>query len=241
MLALLTGAATKAGEYDLAYTHSQQLFPLSSKRHIETDVAWRALLDLGNQSDYADTSNRMTLLGQAVELCPAEELPGVLGVWRKVEEGQMKLSEAAKRRRIAGIRTTSTAHKGPTSPSSVTSTNPEERVLGSRTAARAARLAMGFAGNRLNLRGIAPSPLLASPAGSITGGTSPRVGQQEDVVGRRSNESDRPTFGAMFEGAGVKAGTAEAERVRQQARKALVRGVGWLLGADDREVEQGGQ
>ncbi len=121
-------------------------------------------------------------------------------------------------------------------------------MLGSRRAARAARFAMDFAGDRLWLgSGISPRPSSAgfSPRSPI--GKSPQipssarsdVGSAADTGGRRSNESDRPSFGALLEnhGIGVGQGSAEAERVRLQARKALVRGVGWLLGADESEID----
>jgi len=239
ILAALCSSAIREGEYEIAWTHSQEMFSISSRRKIETDVTWRALVQLGGHGDFTDNAQKMTVLGQALELCPAENVPEILLIWRKAEEGQMKLSAAAKRRRIAGIKQSNKTPFSPVSPSSTKAQ--EERVLGSRTAARAARLAMGFAGERLNFRGspILPSPIGASgtatPISAAGTGQSPKIGFGQDE-GRKSSESDRPSFGSMFEGAGVKAGTAEAERVRQQARKALVRGVGWLLGADEREV-----
>lgn len=240
ILAAISGSAIRGADYEVAWTHSQEMFTISSRRRTETNVTWRALVELGSQSDFADIPKKMAVLGQALELCPAENVPEILLIWRKVEEGQMKLSEAAKRRRIAGIKQkTSKASLSPISPTSGKAQ--EERVLGSRTAAKAARMAMGFAGERLNFRGspILPSSLGASgtttPISASGAGVSPKIGFAQEE-GRKSGESDRPSFGSMFEGAGVKAGTAEAERVRQQARKALVRGVGWLLGADEREV-----
>jgi len=235
--ALMTESAIRNGDFDVAYTHSQDMFSLVTKRKPGSsiiDIVWQALVHLGEQADFPEISKKSTVLGQALELCPPAEIPSIMSTWRTVEDGQIKLTEAAKRRRLAGIRQPNhhSAVASPTSPSRVT----EERVLGSRTAARAARLAMGFAGDRLNFRGIASSPLLSSPTPSQDG-FGQKVAQEDQP--RRSGESDRPAFGAMFDGAGVKAGTAEAERVRQQARKALVRGVGWLLGADEREISEG--
>ena len=237
ILAVLCSSAIREGDYDIAWTHSQEMFTVSSRRKTGMEVTWRALVELGRQGDFADIPKKMAVLGQALEMCPAENVPEILVIWRKVEEGQMKLSEAAKRRRVAGIKQQTKAPSSPVSPSSVKTQ--EARVLGSRTAARAAKLAMGFAGERLNFRGspILPSSVGASgtstPVSAVSFNSRVGFGQEE---GRKSGESDRPSFGAMFEGAGVKAGTAEAERVRQQARKALVRGVGWLLGSDEREV-----
>jgi len=234
--ALLTESAIRNDDFDLAYTHSQDMFGLVNKQRsgeASIDLVWRALAHLGEQADFPEISKKLVVLGQALELCPPAEIPSIMLTWRSVEDGQIKLTEAAKRRRVAGIRHPHhhTAASSATSPSRTA----EERVLGSRTAARAARLAMGFAGDRLNFRGIASNPLLNSPTPSQDG-FGQKIAHEDQP--RRSGESDRPAFGAMFDGAGVKAGTAEAERVRQQARKALVRGVGWLLGADEREIAE---
>ena len=232
VLSMLSSSAIRDDEFDLASTHCENMFKLSTKHGIEKDVVYRALVSLGEQSEYADIERRMTVLGQALELAPADRIPAILQVWRVVEDGQAKLSGAAKRRRIAGISDPS-ASLPSLAPTSISSSigslgaSTEERVLGSRTAARAARLAMGFAGNTLNLRGIASNAMTPS---SMT----PSVRSEDGTT--RSSDGEKSSFGAIFDGAGVKPGTAEAERVRQQARKALVRGVGWLLGADEDEI-----
>ena len=215
ILALLCQSATRDGDYDAAYGLCQDMFRMAQQD--KDDIIWEPFVQLGMRVEFAEVDKRMTLLGQVLEICPPGEMPKILQDWRRVENGQVRLAEAAKRRRTTGIRSArrNTPH----------AIEAEERVLGSRTAARAAKLAMGFAGSKLNIRS---SPLLAS---------SPTMSSSHgEPADRRSNESDRPSFGAIFDGTGVKAGTAEAERVRQQARKVLVRGVGWLLGADEHDI-----
>ena len=286
---MLAGSAIRMGDYDSARDHCQGSVELatesslsfttkSTKRaNLDKDkkkgkmqnVVWERCLELGSQSEYADVEKKMRLLGQAVELCPAESVPRILSVWRVVEESQMKLCQATKRRRVAGIQSAVSSEGGPSPTGSGyqgrggggggggdVGSKEEERVLGSRTAARAARLAMGFANNRFNLH---LSPLVGNEIGSPHLASSPLVPPSTTSEGemytrdakdtrggergsgewtRNSGESDRPSFGAMFDGAGgAGAGTVEAERVRRQARKALVRGVGWLLGADEGEIE----
>ena len=246
VLGMLVESAVKAGDYDAGYAHCQEMVTSSKKRFKSTraeseaifssDVVWKSCLLVGSQSDYFSIDNRMNLLGRAIEACPAEEIPRILGVWRKVEDGQMKLDEAAKRRRLHGIRSANPPSRPGSSMASPAVG--EERVLGSRTAARAARLAMDFAAPRLRSAGISPqlpsglgfsgrSPTLTSPALSSTDGA------------RRSTDSDRPSIGSILDNSGLAQGAAEAERVRQQARRALVRGVGWLLGADESEIDGG--
>ena len=260
VLGMLVESAVKAGEGEIAWTHCQEMLSLSKRRTkidrngepVPSDkahpqeVVWRICLLVGSQEDSADVEMKMDALGQAVERCPAEEIPRILEVWRKVESGRMKLDEAAKRRRIAGIKsaisdaklaTRSTAGSSVTSP-----VVGEEKMLGSRTAARAARLAMDFAGNRLRGTGTGGgiSPHLPSGRGLGFSPRTPASAASSDAgtESRRSGESERPNIGAMFDGSGLGMGqgAVEAERVRQQARRALVRGVGWLLGADEDEM-----
>lgn len=227
VLAMLADAAVQAMEFERAFEHCQAMVALAKSRartksdedRVE-EVCWKTCLELGHQSEYAEVGNKMTLLGWAIELCPSERIPDILAVWRKVEDGQIRLGEAAKRRRLAGINQPSTSNRTSGSiPSSPRMPEAEERVLGSRTAARAARLAMGL-GDRFSLRQIATSPLLGSEDER----------DEEGSEKRRSGESYRP-IAAMFDAA-----TAERDRVRIQARRAVLKGVGWLLGADEKEI-----
>ena len=227
---MLADAAVQATDFERAFEQCQTMMDLAktkAKRGEDRvkEVCWKTCLELGHQSEYADVGNKMTVLGWAVELCPPDRLPDILLVWRKVEDGQIRLGEAAKRRRLAGINQPSTLRSpnpaGDSRPSSRAQLREEEeRVLGSRTAARAARLAKEF-GERFNLRQLGPS---ASP---LLGSEDER--DDEGSERKRSSESERPIT-AMFDAA------AEGERVRVQARRAIVKGVGWLLGADEKEL-----
>ncbi len=222
VLAMLADAAVQATDFEWAFEHCQAMVLLTksqakSKGAGEDKVCWKTCLELGHQSEYADVGNKMTLLGWAIELCPPESIPDILGVWRKVEDGQIRLGEAAKRRRLTGIdQARSPGQLGPFVPESPR--EGEERVLGSRTAARAARLAKDF-GERFNIRQLAPTPLVVSEDERFDEGSERR----------RSGESDRP-IAAKFDAA------AEGERVRNQARRAVLKGVGWLLGAEEKEL-----
>lgn len=302
ILSMLADAASSAEEWEIATTHSEAMISLlktHSKRRDPADLAkmrettYQTVFALGSNPDFPDIPHRMTLLGQALEYCCPEKIPAILDVWRKVEEGQMKLSEAAKRRRLAGIAGPTTQAKHlttssvPTSPASPSTGGREERVLGSRTAARAAKMALDLR-ERFNIRSYAP-PLSArfrdrsierpasrqgvsgnealsggsggtpgvSGVGSLgslgspgAGGTDEKqgvagtatAGLPENVLSRwTSRGSDRSEgstvkreFGDLLGGLGALSGAEE--RTRDQAKRALARGMGWLLGADEREV-----
>jgi hypothetical protein len=251
IIGMLADVAVTHSEYDLAYTHAQKLVDLVKHRHKKRspedeeamrDVAFKTCLELGRQEEWSEIDNRMLLLGRAVEFCPSDTIPSVLVTWRAVEAGSLKLSQAAKRRRLTGV-------KQPFKPAGTASTitspvvgSEEERVLGSRTAARAARMALGF-GERFRDQipfGAGISPKLPSLTSSReasrdrSGGRGGGAGEE-----RRSIDSDRGSLSGLGFGAGTGPGRrdqTDAERVSRHARRALVKGVGWLLGADEREL-----
>lgn len=242
ILGMLADAAVSHGEFDLAAGYTQRLIDLVKdrrrRRSKEEDeeirtVVWKTCMELGRQDEWSDIDSRVLLLGQATEYCPAETIPSVLAVWRNVEDGSLKLSQAAKRRRLAGIKDPTKVHPTTSVVTSPVVGSEEERVLGSRTAARAAKMALGF-GERFKDQipfrsGLSPHlPSLVSsrePSRDRGGGGS---------EGRRSLDSDRDSLSGLGFGA---ANPTDAERVSRHARKALVRGVGWLLGADERDAQ----
>lgn len=126
-----------------------------------TDV-WKTLAMLGRQTDL-DVAARARFLGRALESCPPEDIQALLVSWRRVEEGQLRLSDAASYRRKARI-------PEPPLPAQLSSTLSRFRS--------------------------------ASPARSDAGSTASSV-------------------------------HLDAQEIRQHARKALVKGVGWLLGANE--------
>lgn len=255
----------------------------SQMARLRQDV-WRTSLVIGSADDYSDIPRKMDLLGLAVELCPPDEVERVLTSWRRVEDGRIKLDTAAKRRRVEGIPggQDQRGHARGTSASSVNASawaspkydlhevippgTEEERVLGSRTAARAAKMAFDI-GGRLGSR-IPPIPLQlpnlprsASPstagyslsrtttrenAGSSSArSTSAERRDDGTLAGRVSGEYGRALDAiASLRGADGEhpdrdaqpLGMEDVERVRRGARRALRQGVGWLLGAEEGEM-----
>ncbi|WVQ83558.1 hypothetical protein IAT38_005699 [Cryptococcus sp. DSM 104549] len=205
---------------------------------------------LAAHPDFPSISTRMVFLSHALELCPPSAIPDILATFREVESGRMKLDGAAKRRRVEGI----AAPRLPSDPVAISQAHGqgvggEERVLGSRTAAKAAKLALDLGGRFSSLKPLnMPSPSLrsggriASPFGLPSAGAGSRSASRE-TQGRESeggyavgnDGEDGSGTKELFEGLGGD----EAERVRQGARRALVRGVGWLLGADESEITGG--
>jgi hypothetical protein len=238
---MLADAAVAHGEYDLAAGYTQRLIDLVKDRRQRRSpeeneelrtVVWKTCLELGRQDEWSDIDSRVLLLGRATEYCPAETIPSILALWRNVEDGSLKLSQAAKRRRLAGIKDPTRSHPTTSVATSPVVGSEEERVLGSRTAARAAKMALGF-GERFKDQ-IPFRSGLSPHLPSLTSSREPSRDRAGGSEGRRSLDSDRDSLSGL--GFGTRDAT-DAERVSRHARKALVRGVGWLLGADERDVQ----
>jgi len=241
ILGMLADAAITHGEYDLGAGYTQRLIDLvKDRRRRRTKeenedlhtVVWKTCLELGRQDEWSDIDSRVLLLGRATEYCPAETIPSILAVWRGVEEGSLKLSQAAKRRRLAGIRDPAKLHPTPSAATTPVVGSEEEQVLGSRTAARAAKMALGF-GERFKDQ-IPFRSGLSPHLPSLTSSREPSRDRAGGREGRTSLDSDRESLSGLGFGTG---NPTDAERVSRHARKALVRGVGWLLGADERDVQ----
>ncbi|TYJ54672.1 hypothetical protein B9479_004706 [Cryptococcus floricola] len=191
---------------------------------------------IASRPDFSDMPTKREFISIALELCPSEAIPSILETFRKVESGQAKLDQAAKRRRLEGIE----APKLP-SEASALGVSEEERVLGSRTAAKAAKLALDIGGRLTNRQLPSPSLLSAATLSSPFGSNALLRSSSRDSrvesdggsdagysVGTPGSTGTRELFDHL--------GREEAERVRKGARRALVRGVGWLLGADENEI-----
>ena len=268
VLGMLGEAAVGQDELDNAWTHCEALIGLvnQSKRSSRRtsgpqaagdgqmrQVCWKTCLKLGRRPE-VDIHRRMTLLGKSIELCPADQISDILSVWREAEEAYLAAGQEAKRRRLAG-KQPSVSPAQPHLPTLSVGEGEEERVLGSRTAARAARLAK-VALNPLSakiphLPGSSASPRLASEgfATVLSGSLFRSVSRDSDRHRDRSAVSSPllPQTGddshlSPALNAGDRLGVAafgeetDAERVSRHAKRAFTRGVGWLLGAEEGEV-----
>lgn len=255
-----------------------------------------AAMRVGGSSadEWADVERKLALLGRTAEICSSDLLLKVLDRWAEVEGGRIKLDEAAKRRRIEGVPvpTLKQAHADLQAPPSSAvnglfgslrsvaqhaihpeiQTGEEDRVLGSRRAARAARMAYGLGGmlgSQLPLaRSASPASAVAAASQTVAGAAN-MFGLRRGSGARGSSGSlrslrdshaggtgDRPAtptsananrtsgeYGRALDGLAMAGGRDEVglgledvERVRRGARRALVSGVGWLLGAEEGEI-----
>ncbi|BEI88003.1 uncharacterized protein CcaverHIS019_0107210 [Cutaneotrichosporon cavernicola] len=193
------------------------------------DVTYRACLALGS-SAYPDLGARLALIAQAIALAPADAVGTMLPLYHGLE---------AKIAADPSLLKPSSRPTSPALPSLPAFGTPTETMLGSRRAAQAARMAYGLGAslNLPSLRGMSVSPALGSAKS-----TKSIVSPIERSVSRNSRGSmDRPR--SSFESGRSQDRDASAlfdsvqdePSVRAGARRALVKGVGWLLGAEEGE------
>lgn len=84
-------AASHSSERMVETVHALQKhhegFPQSSIDDA-VEVCWHFCFQLGRQAEYRDLGQKLKLLGQALQLCPAGNAIDVLNVWRRVEAEQ---------------------------------------------------------------------------------------------------------------------------------------------------------
>ncbi|KDR85333.1 hypothetical protein GALMADRAFT_218426 [Galerina marginata CBS 339.88] len=221
ILAMIADTALQAEDFTRAYENSERMVQtvtairkagINEERIREaSEVCWIACFQLGRQQEFADLPKKMTLLGHALEFCPADKIHDVLTAWRKLESEDINSRQQKLQQRLHGETTNTVPRQLGTMPSNVASS------------LRA----------RLQDFHMPSPPLLSTPDAaalasrtfkSVTANFPFAVGhrgrsQHSDVdeVASLRSESSRRTDG---------------EDVSSQASRVLSKGIGWLIGAD---------
>ncbi|PPQ67048.1 hypothetical protein CVT25_005649 [Psilocybe cyanescens] len=224
VLAMLADTALQVEDFSRARENNERMVRTVMKLRHETslgtddervkeasEVCWIACYQLGRQQEYNDLPQKMTLLGYALQLCPADQINDVLTAWRKLEKENIQTREEKLQRRRTGD-TIMSPRKVDTVPGNVASSlrarlqdfhvpsppllsTPDAAALASRTFKSVAANFPFAVGHRAR-----------SQASDADERTSPR------------SESSRRTDG---------------EDVSSQASRAFSKGIGWLIGADE--------
>ncbi|KZO98321.1 hypothetical protein CALVIDRAFT_562243 [Calocera viscosa TUFC12733] len=172
-------------------------------------VCWQTCFQLGGQSEYHDLTRKMSLLSNALKLCPAENIADVLSAWRKVEaevesvpldKALLSLNESAK---------TSTSYSGD--------------ILRHALSNRPHNLLPNLGDIHL------PSSLVNQETAAMAARTFNRVAANFTFPGTRGR-----TGSVMSDDDSIRSGSPDLGR---QARSVFTRGVGWLIGADEEELK----
>ncbi|TFK30780.1 hypothetical protein FA15DRAFT_31165 [Coprinopsis marcescibilis] len=222
VLAMLAETALQAEDFARAYENTQQM--VTTVRELQTsqgdvmddfklreaiEVCWIACFQLGRQPEYSELENKMTLLGQSLDLCPADKIHDVLTAWRRLQKEDILAREE---RLSKGLN------------DGLQSARPLDPTGGFLPRTMASSL-------RARLHGLhMPSPpLLNTPdATALATRTFKSVASNFPFsIGHRAQSLASDDRGAHSEGS-----WRDAE-VSSQASRALSKGIGWLLGADD--------
>ncbi|TFY76821.1 hypothetical protein EWM64_g7190 [Hericium alpestre] len=230
-LAMITDTALQAEDFTRAYEVSETMISTvlglrSSVQGIDdpkvqdaSEVCWVACLQLGRQPAFEDVQKKMTLLGRALEFCPADKLIDVLNAWRRLqsEDLEERKERLAKRRSGPdGSRAKKAQSRAPKSPSS---------------------LAERFQSLHMPDLHMPSSPLVSTPDAAAIANTFSRVAANFPFsIGRpRSVASDGSGHERSRSGERAWVARPDPAEVSAQANRVFQKGIGWLLGADEDE------
>lgn len=231
---------------------TQMTTPVQAEEAIE--VCWRTCFQFGRQAEFGDLERKLTLIGQALVLCPPDMISDVLPSWRKLEEDR-----ARQPRRISSL---DLSHPSsiplPASPAlpSTSSIQQPTRVPQERKRDIAARTFGQFSSSLSSFRPLSAAASSvasrsSSPAGGFLRPSSPFLGDGGGGgggIGVGSSEASQTANSRNDQG--LRAGSSDTSRdvsslFSQEGsvpdpllmgRSALNRGVGWLLGASKDEM-----
>jgi neuroblastoma-amplified sequence len=228
-LAMIADTALQTEDFTRAFETSETMISTVShmcsspdipqtQLHDAKEVCWVSCFQLGRQTEFPDVSKKLRLLGHALEFCPPDRLPEILTAWRRLEkedidmrvEGEGGLSSKSTR---PGFSATSTRRR-------------QNHQPGVPVPSLASRLQ--------NIQ-LSASPLVMADGAAIAD-TFSRVASRFPFS--KSRPQTQPALSevdsqAHSRGDATVWPSLDREEVSAQASRALQRGIGWLIGADE--------
>ncbi|KAF8167770.1 secretory pathway protein Sec39-domain-containing protein [Crassisporium funariophilum] len=226
VLAMLADTALQAEDFIRAYENSERMVnTVSTLRNITplglgdprvgeaAEVCWIACFQLGRQPEFQDLPKKMTLLGNALELCPPEKIHDVLTAWRRLETEDIQVREENLHGHRSGTVTTTSAHKLNSAPMNVASS------------LRA----------RLQDFHVPSPPLLSTPdAAALASRTFKSVAANFPFSVGQRGRSHASDHDVDERGSFTSEGSRRTdEDVSSQASRVFSKGIGWLIGVED--------
>lgn len=235
-LAMITDTALQAEDFVQAFETSETMIDTVSQLCSSPDISqaelndakevcWVSCFQLGRQAEFPDVQKKLRLLGHALEFCPADRLHEILTAWRRLEkediaqriEGEGEEGLETARRHRHGFAAATAAHRRQT-----------------RSRQPGGALAPSLASRLQNIH--LPASNLVMADGAAIADTFSRVASKFPFSKSRpqahsaQSEGDSPGH-PRGEDAGWP--SLGREEVSAQASRALQRGIGWLIGADE--------
>ncbi|KAG2755536.1 hypothetical protein P692DRAFT_20793257 [Suillus brevipes Sb2] len=215
--AMVSDAALQAEDFTRAFITNQKMidavFKLRSaitssgsddqRLREASEVCWLSCFQLGRHPDFPNVEQKLTLMGRALELCPADKLNDILILWRRMEQEDLEV----RKERLAD-------HSPRPKPAATKPISSLQSRLN-------------------NLHVPTTPLLNAEDAAALAGRAFSRVASNFPfrVSGReRSGSREGQTRSGSQDESHRR---LDGEDVSQQASRVLQRGIGWLLGADD--------
>jgi len=231
-LAMIADTALQAEDFAQAFETSETMIDTVSHLCSSPDISqaelndakevcWVSCFQLGRQTEFPDVQKKLRLLGHALEFCPADRLPEILMAWRRLEKED--IAQRTKGGGKGGGGLSSRRHGF-----AVTSAQTRTRQPGAIAPSLASRLQ--------NIR-LPASPLVMADSAAIAD-TFSRVASKFPFSKSRPQVQAHPTQSegdseGQSHSEDVGWPSLDREEVSTQASRALQRGIGWLIGADD--------
>ncbi|KAH9064282.1 Sec39-domain-containing protein [Lactarius vividus] len=228
-LAMIADTALQAEDFAQAFETSEAMINTVSQLCLSPDVSeeqlrdakevcWVSCFQLGRQTEFPDVPKKLRLLGHALEFCPADRLPEILAAWRRLEKEDIAAQQQ---------------HTSDKDKDGVSSTRRHGRAAAS---VQYGQVVPTLASRLQNIH-LPTSPLVMADGAAIAD-TFSRVASKfpfgksrpQAHVERPEGDDDRPDS-SRGDGAGWP--SLHREEVSAQASKALQKGIGWLIGADE--------
>ncbi|RXW19518.1 hypothetical protein EST38_g6339 [Candolleomyces aberdarensis] len=224
VLAMMADTALQAEDFNRAYDHTQKMVnsihQLQSENLALTDdtklkeaieVCWIACFQLGRQPEYQELPKKMTLLGQALDLCPADKMHDVLTAWRRLQKEDIEARVERLNNRDSSI--------------------PQSARVTERHSTFVPRNVASSLRARLQEIHMPSPPLLSTPdAAALASRTFKSVASNFHFsIGQRSQTHASDSHSVLSEGSRRDG----ASDVSAQASRAISKGIGWLIGVDE--------
>ena len=233
VLAMIADTALQAEDFVQAFETSEIMIntvsQLCSSQGISQaelydakEVCWVSCFQLGRQTEFPDVPKKLRLLGHALEFCPADRLPEILAAWRRLEK-----EDVARRVEDEGGFPSRGLRRGL---SASTAQHQHQQIRTRQPGVPVPSLA-----SRLQSIHLPASPLVMADGAAIADTFSRVASKFPFSKGRpqthpAQSEGDSQGHSRSEDGGWP---SLDREEVSAQASRALQRGIGWLIGADE--------
>jgi neuroblastoma-amplified sequence len=232
-LAMIADTALQAEDFAQAFETSKTMIDtvshLCSSSNISQaelndakEVCWVSCFQLGRQPEFPDVQKKLRLLGHALEFCPADRLFEILMAWRRLEK-----EDIAQRVGVEG--------GGMGEDFRLSRCRHGFAVTTARTRARQTGALVPSLASKLQNIHLPASPLVMADSVAIADTLNLVASKFQFSKSRPQGHQTLSSGDIQGQSRNEEVGwpSLDREEVTAQASKALQKGIGWLIGADE--------